>query len=367
MLLLVLLLGGCATLQFYGQAVRGQWQLMHARTSIDRLLSDTQTDPQIVAQLNLSRQILGFAQSHLGLVADGRYSSFVDLDRPYVVWNVFVAAEFSVEGRHWCYPFVGCAPYQGYFNEKMALKVAQRYAAQGYETYVGGVPAYSTLGWFDDPLLSSFIHWPKTDLANLLIHELAHSRVWVSGDVTFNESFAEFVGNQGLRAWLAAQNDLDTWRQWRHKRAAWFLFREFVMTAKKRLQDVYEASAEAPLTVKRRRKSEALQALQACYRHHRKQLGDGRYDALVVDGFNNAFLVSVGTYTDYLPGFAGLFVKVGEDWPAFFKAVEHLGELDPEQRHQQLTSLAEQDVRHAADDHYAQQIQCKTFLGHGAH
>ncbi len=367
MLLFALLLGGCATLQFYGQAVRGQWQLLHARTSIDALLSDAQTDPQTVFQLNLSQRIIGFAQSQLGLAADGRYSSFVALDRPYVVWNVFAAPEYSVEGLQWCYPFIGCAPYQGYFNEEMALRAAQRFARQGYETYVGGVPAYSTLGWFDDPLLSSFIHWPEADLANLLIHELAHSRVWVRGDVAFNESFAEFVGNEGLRAWFVAQNDMATLQQWRKKRAAWFLFRDFVMTAKAQLQAVYEETAQAALEVKQQRKSETLRALQACYEHHRELLGGGRYDPLMADGFNNAFLVSVGTYADYLPGFAGLFAEVGEDWPAFFTAVEELAELDAVTRQQRLTSLAEQDVRHTADHHNPQQVQCKTFSGHGAH
>ena len=122
-----------------------------------------------------------------------------------MLWNVFAAPPFSLEARQWCYPFAGCTPYRGYFSRDAALRAAQRFADEGLETYVGGVAAYSTLGWFDDPLLSTFIHWPEAELAELLIHETAHRRLWVADDVPLNEAFASFVGEEGARQWFAVQ------------------------------------------------------------------------------------------------------------------------------------------------------------------
>ncbi len=363
------LLSGCETVQFYRQAVWGQWQLLQARTSVEHAIEGEQVSAEVAVQLQTAQAIISFAETELGLAAKGRYSSFVPLQRDYVVWNVFAAPPYSVEGAQWCYPFVGCTPYRGYFNESMANKVAQKYQRRGLETYVGGVPAYSTLGWFEDPLLSTFIQWPEADLANLLIHELAHSRVWVKGDATFNESFAEFVGNRGTQAWLQGRHDTQAWQEWLRRRAAWQSFRRFLLEAKALLQSVYQA----PPHLLEQHKTSALAQVQACYAAHRHLLGAGRYDKLMATSFNNAFLVSVGTYADDLPAFAALFTQSNQDWPTFFAAVETLAELAPDQREARVDALiqlqksAEQEVGHGTDDHNPNQVYCEAFGGHGAY
>jgi predicted aminopeptidase len=368
----VLMLSGCETLQFYRQAIWGQWQLLAARVPVDDMLQAEQVTPEVATQLQLAQDIIDFAEREIGLRAQGRYKSFVQLDQDYVVWNVFAAEPYSVVGQQWCYPFVGCAPYRGYFNKVLAHRVAASYQKRGFETYVGEVPAYSTLGWFNDPLLSSFIDWPEPDLASLLIHELAHSRVWVKGDVAFNENFAEFVGNRGARLWLTSQGKSDAWQGLLARRSVWQNFRAFLLQAKAHLQVAY-TGPQAQLA---RDKAAALADITRCYEVKRKLLGSGRYDELMADQFNNALLVSVGTYADYLPGFQQLFEDADENWSQFFDAVNSLGDLPQPARVERLTQLteqyvaqqfsAQQQVGHAADDQDTDEVYCQTFASHSA-
>ncbi len=361
LLLLVLTAAGCETLQFYRQAAWGQWQVMAAREATADLLASEATAPELAERLLLTQEILDFARDTLGLSSEGRYLSYVQLDRKFVVWNVFAAGPYSLADDQWCYPIIGCAPYRGYFSEQRALQVAARYRQRGLETYVGGVPAYSTLGWFDDPLLSSFIHWPVPDLVNLLVHELAHSRVWVNGDVGFNESFAEFVGTRAVYTWFDQRKDLSAWEQWQRRREAWHRFRDFVVQAKAELQTLYSQPQADPAAAKQA----TLQAFQACYRVHRDGLGGGRYDALMAQHFNNAFLLSVGTYADWLPAFAQLFEEVEGNWAAFFAAVDELAAEDIADRDNKLQLLAQQQIRQATDDQHTHQVNCEAFFGHG--
>lgn len=373
------LLAGCDTLQFYHQAVWGQWQLLHARTSLSDIDAQQTHSPEVRERLQLARQILQFGEDQMGLVADGRYTSYVHLQRKYVVWNVFASAPYELDGRQWCYPVVGCAPYRGYFSETAAQQAAQRFVEKGLETYVGGVPAYSTLGWFEDPLLSTFILWPEPDLANLLLHEMSHSKVWVNGDVAFNESFAEFVGNRGSRAWLEHQGKEDAWQAWIQRRGAWRSFRAFAVQAKNHLQTVYALPLDE--STRQHRKVDAIAEIQACYQAHRQSLGGGRYDQLMAKRFNNAFLVSVSTYADWLPGFAALFASVDGQWPTFYLAVDELAALRPEARAAELTALSkppqalikppqaltQQQIGERADDDNADEVHCQAFARHGAY
>ena len=205
-LLIVAAVAGCSTVGFYQQAVAGQLRLLAARQDIDKLLVEPGLEPQLRVALEESRQVLGYAETELGLAADGRYSSYVELPHDYVVWNLVVAPIDSVVPRTWCFPVAGCVSYRGYFSETRARRNAQRVDSARFDTYVGGVAAYSTLGWFDDPLLSSFIYWEAPARAELLIHELAHGELYVAGDTEFNESFATFVARAALPGYLAGAN-----------------------------------------------------------------------------------------------------------------------------------------------------------------
>jgi predicted aminopeptidase len=194
--------GGCST--FYGQAVRGQWQLLTDTESIPKLIARTNTPPELRAKLELVLSLREFAGRELKLKPNGHYRSYVDVGRRFVVWNVYATPEFSLEDKTWWYPVVGALSYRGYFREDLARQCAERLADRGWDVHVGGIEAYSTLGWFRDPVLNTFIHQPPPHLAETIFHELAHQRVFVKADTEFNEAFATAVAQAGVRRWLAA-------------------------------------------------------------------------------------------------------------------------------------------------------------------
>ncbi|MEM7096973.1 MAG: aminopeptidase [Pseudomonadota bacterium] len=372
------LLAGCETVGFYQQAVSGQLGLLRDRVPVDQLLDSSETSPELKARLALSSEVLEFAETELGLAAGGRYQTYVDLQRESVVWNVFAAPQDSLDAQEWCYPIVGCAPYRGYFKQANAQAFAARLENQGLETYVGGVPAYSTLGWFDDPLLSSFVLWPEGDLVRLLIHELAHSRIWVDGDVAFNESFAEFVALVGAPRWFQIHGREEHWQKYLEARGDWRRFRAFLLASKTRLETYYQQSqvqagqlgqAEQRGKSRSDSKSMMMAAIRDCYQHHRSVLGGGRFDGVMAQ-LNNAYFVTISTYSDWIPGFRALYASADGDIELFYTSVAALGQLPQQARDARLSELVEQSRRqeqvdNPGDHDSAQQIQCEPFFNHG--
>ncbi len=326
---LLLIQGGCGSLSFYQQAIFGQLEVLNARIPVEKMLTDPETNTALRKQLQLARQIILFAEGEIGLPVMDRYRSYVALDRPYVVWNVFAAPTHSLKAYMWCYPIVGCAPYRGYFDQAHARAYAQKLRQNGLETYVTGVAAYSTLGWFDDPLLSTFLHWPEPDLAGLLLHELAHGVVWIEGDTSFNESFASFVAEEGMRQYFGSSSDqLKTWQS---QRDGWNQMKTHLLQLKSALERAYLSDDPA------HEKSIVFASFQQRYLRDRAALGDGRYDRLINEELNNAYLVSLGVYEDLVPAFKCLFGKQG-DWQVFFTEVKDLIALEVDDRDERLQS-----------------------------
>ena len=239
LLLLVLFsLTACSTISYYGQSVIGHSRLMLARQSIDEVIKTA--EPELKNRLLLAKQLRQFAVDELALPDNGSYSSYVDLKREYPVWTVVATEEFSLTPKSWCYLVIGCASYRGYFNQTKALKYADHLQAQGLETHVSGAIAYSTLGWFADPLLPSMMRYGDTDFAETLFHELAHQRLYINGDSGFNEAFATVVGQEGAKRWLNSYRP-DLMSGYRSKIAATQQFNELIAQTKKELEQVYEA------------------------------------------------------------------------------------------------------------------------------
>ncbi|NJN46034.1 MAG: aminopeptidase, partial [Candidatus Competibacteraceae bacterium] len=203
LLLATLTMSGCANLGYYGQAISGQWQLLQSRRPVQDILADSNTPLEVKHRLQVAWSIREFASTELALPDNGSYRNYADLQRAYVVRNVFATPPLSLQPRQWCFPLIGCVSYRGYFNADTAEQFAEILRAQGDDVYIANVPAYSTLGWFDDPLLNTFVHWPVGRLAELIFHELAHHRLFISNDTIFNESFATAVGRLGAQQWLA--------------------------------------------------------------------------------------------------------------------------------------------------------------------
>jgi predicted aminopeptidase len=234
------------------------------------------------------------------------------------VWNVFAAPRFSIEPRQECFPFTGCVSYRGFFSERHARKHAERLRAAGYDVHVAGVPAYSTLGWFDDPLLSSFIKYPDAQLARLLFHELAHQRVYAKDDTTFNESFAVTVEEEGVRRWLEAQGRAGELAEFRAAQARKREFARQVQETRKRLAAVYAMALPEEAMLGRKREEYAR--LRAAY------------PSVVPEEANNAYLGSIALYTELVPQFERLLAAEGGDLPAFYRSVQALAASGPSNR-----------------------------------
>ena len=192
------LLASCSTLNYYSQAAQGQLELLADARPIDDWLADPATNTSLRHRLEAARQIRRFAVQQMGLPDNDSYKNYAALKRQYVLWNVVATPELSLKPLQWCFPVAGCVNYRGYYSKEDAQAYAQELRAGGHDVQVGGVPAYSTLGWFNDPLISTFINYPDAELARLIFHELAHQVVYVAGDSQFNESFASAVEEAGV-------------------------------------------------------------------------------------------------------------------------------------------------------------------------
>jgi predicted aminopeptidase len=279
--------------------------------------------------------MVGFAADELSLPVGRSYDSYIELDRPYATWTVSATPELSIEPIIWCFPIAGCVSYRGYFSEQGARRFAGRLEKRGLDVYMGGVRAFSTLGWFRDPLLSTFLNLPEPDLAALLFHELAHRRIYFKDDTTFNESFASLVAEVGLECWLESQGrdqEMETWLASRRRDEE---VTAMAMATRDRLAEVF--LAERPDDWKRERKALLLDELRTAYRERREEWGD-RWDGFFDAGLNNARLASLGAYHELVPTFRRLLAEEDGDLDRFYAAAEALGDLSPEQRRSRLES-----------------------------
>ena len=239
LLLAVLATTGCQSVSYYGQAIKGQYEIVARRERIEKLLADPHTPAPLKTKLQLVESLRAFATKDLKLPVDGHYQKYADVRRPFVVWNVEAAPEFSLEPKTWWYPIVGSLEYRGYFSERGATNYAVRLRKKGYDVYVGGVQAYSTLGWFKDPVLNTFVFEPEPDLAETLFHELAHQQVFASGDTDFNEAFATTVGQEGARRWLRAKGDKAAAEEYLVQLRRTAQFARLIQSTRERLEALY--------------------------------------------------------------------------------------------------------------------------------
>jgi predicted aminopeptidase len=331
------LLASCSTLGYYTQAAQGQLELMSDSKPIDDWLADPQTNPKLRHKLETARQIRRFAVQELGLPDNGSYKYYAALSRPYVLWNVVATPELSLSPLQWCFPVAGCVNYRGYYDKAAAQEYASQLRADGNDVEVGGVTAYSTLGWFSDPIISTFINYPDAELARMLFHELAHQVVYVGGDSQFNESFASAVEEEGVERWLdkfgtpAIREAYD--RYWSRKRD----FHALLLKARKELEAAYKS--KIPDADKRAAKTRVFARLKDDYQLLKQSWGGyAGYDKFFAEPLSNAHLASIATYSDFVPAFKAL-LKRERTFPAFYRAARRIADLDKTQRHRTLKAL----------------------------
>jgi len=329
-------LGACADLRYYAHVTHGESALLLQRRSVRKVVADPATDPKLAARLRLSQQARKFASAQLHLPDNRSYTYYVELHRPYVVWNVFATPRYSVDAVLQCFPIAGCVAYRGWFDEKKAKESAEKLQMQGDDVYIGGVPAYSTLGWFADPILSSMMRWDNDELVGTIFHELAHQLIYVKGDTAFNESYAMFVENQGLKEWHRSRGEPEGDD---HAQAMDDGFTQLVLDLRARLKKLYASGAStADMAAGKARAIADFRERYATWRD-KYWPGDHRYDAWVASPINNATLLPFGLYDQWIPAFAALFKQANGQWQDFYARVRVLAKEPKAERENALRDL----------------------------
>jgi len=335
---LALLLGACTSAGYYWQGIAGELDL-HNRAQPIPAVVETTSDPALKRKLERVLSIREFASRELALPDNASYRRYTELDRRFVLWNVFATPPLSFTPRQWCFPVAGCVNYRGYFDEAEAKQEATKLVAAGDDAYIGGVPAYSTLGYFADPVPSTVIRYPEPEVARLIFHELAHQVVYVKDDTVFNESFAVAVEEEGVRRWLAAQHDRTLTAQSDAAQRYRNGFLKLVSGTRARLDAIY--ASDASNGEKLAAKNAAFAAMRSDYEALRQAWGGyPAYDSWFAQGPNNASLIAVGLYTDKVPQFQALLAAEDGDLPRFYLRVKQLAAMPKAERNQALDAIA---------------------------
>lgn len=349
-------LSGCQSIGYYNQAIQGQCRILARRRPISKLLADPQVSATLKEKLRLVLQLRAFAEQDLKLPVNAHYLRYVDLHRRFVVWNVHAAPELSIKPKTWWYPVVGRLKYRGYFSEQEARRYAEKLDRNGFDVYVEGVEAYSTLGWFADPVLSTFIHHDASELAEIILHELAHQRLFVPGDTDFNEAFATAVAQEGVRRWLRRSAEPMAAENYRRSLEHNDQFVDLIMKARAQLESLYgdqndeqygKDSAPGQSTIPATCKRQGKQIVIGQLREEWEQLkahwgGHTGYDNWFARSLNNAQLNTIATYYRLVPGFDRLVEANGGDLDKFYQAVRRLAKLSKEERQRRLVEFGAQ-------------------------
>ena len=338
----VFFLSSCSELGFYWQAASGHLELLNHKQDIQELLESPETSAELKRKLKLVESVRTFASGNMGLPDNAAYTAYVELGRPFVTMVVTAAQPLELKAQQWCYWFVGCQEYRGYFDEADAEAFALEMKEQKLDVSVGGVSAYSTLGWlnkswlpnyFSDPVLSTFLLKHDAELIATLIHEMAHQIVYVNNDTAFNESFAVFVEQEGLRQFLDVAENSTFIAGKVEKTYQWYLsaskdrrlFRELVNTTFEKMESMFAENISD--TEKLQKKEQLFAELHENYENRKKEIQVLSYDNWFDKKLNNSHLLGVQRYHSQVEKFAVLFEEHGQQWPQFFAAVRKLSKL----------------------------------------
>jgi len=329
-ILLLSVLSGCSALSYYNQSIMGQVSVIYNREDFDSILNDPEADTVLKNKLTRVKIIRRFATERLLLPDNKSYLYYADVKRPYVVTNVFAAPEFSLTPVNWCYPVVGCVSYRGYFNPDDAQNHAVKLSKEGNDTHVAGIAAYSTLGWFDDPLLNTMINWRERALAGLIFHELSHQVLYFSNETAFNEAFSSAVERIGSIQWLIHNNP----NQLQHYLLyldAQNDFRNLLSDIREELKEVYISTDS--IQKKRKLKSQIIGNLKIRYTELKHKWPETiHFDYWFNKPVNNARFTSSMTYLQQIPAFYTLFIESNGDWAHFFTTIKNMENLRSEDR-----------------------------------
>lgn len=325
-------LAGCASPLYYTQAISGHMAIMGAREDIDDMLDQADVDPELQRELELALEIRTYASQQLGLPANDSYTEFVGTGRQAVTWNVVAAPEFSIQPKQWCFVVSGCVTYRGYFAQDKAEKFAMKLKNRSLDVTVSPAIAYSTLGWFDDPLLDTMLQYSDEQLAAFIFHELAHQQLYVKGDTSFNEAYAGFVEEAGVSRWLQASHRVDMLPRWKAMEQASMQFNSLLMNARNQLEEEYGSGHSEE--VMRANKKSIFSDMEAEYRSMVDEQWGGRdfFKAWFTRELNNAQLALASSYQGGVCSFRKLYESADRDIVRFHQLAAEKASLDKHQR-----------------------------------
>ncbi|RBP47571.1 putative aminopeptidase [Roseimicrobium gellanilyticum] len=327
----------CSSSHFYSQAAQGQADMLRRARPIPKVLADPKTNAKLRSQLELVQELRTFAHDQLKLPTNKQYKNYADLGRKFAVWNVYAAPEFSLKAKTWRYPVVGSLKYRGFFSESAAKEEAEELREDGYDVMVGGVRVYSTLGWFSDPVLNTFVNDKESQLAETLFHELTHARFFVSGDTDFNEAYATASGQEGVRQWLRSKGDTEGLKKYEADLLEFGRILALLRSTRAKLEALYAQEDNLSEKDMRLRKTAVFDETRAEYEAmKRRGECDSSYDRLFGTQLNNARLTALATYYDLVPAFHRLYEEQGRDWEKFHQAVEAMKPLTKKGRREKL-------------------------------
>ncbi len=318
-LIVVLQIDGC----YYMQAVRGHLDIMSKRRPVDEIIQDADSPDALKERLVLVKEAREYSIHELKLPDNDSYRTYADLDRDFVVWNVFAAPEFSTQAKTWCYPVAGCVGYRGYFSKEDAERQGEKLRRHEFDVVIGGVSAYSTLGRFSDPVLNTMMRWSDLDLAAVLFHELAHQKLYVKNNSEFNESFASAVEEIGIERWLSSRGETVLLQEYRDSREFRRRLMRHVQSARDDLNNLYASGADE--NQKRARKQAILDALRDAAGTEVDQSGRSS-PGWLQSPLNNASLIPLSLYQGRLSEFRDLLTECQGNLRCFYERAEALAE-----------------------------------------
>jgi predicted aminopeptidase len=314
-------------------------KILWRREPIAELLASGRFDEAIGAKLELVLQTRAFAQETLNLRVGGSYTTYARLDPEQVVHVVTAAERFRLEPYTWWFPIVGQVPYKGFFSAPEAQALAAQLESEGYDTYVRPSAAFSTLGWFDDPLLSTTLQRDPVALVETVLHELLHNTRYIGGHASFDESFANFVGHRGALLFFEHGEDATAFREAADRWEDALRFSQFLSEL---LADLDRAYAAGVTSAER---EELFRRAQSRFRQI--QFRTGRYAGFGVVKLNNAVLLHERLYFDRLGLFESIYRLLAADLPATIDAILDAvaeNETDPYAALRKLTALTETEA-----------------------
>lgn len=303
-------------------------KILWHRRPLSEILAQPNLDAATRDKLELVLRVRDFAEQEIGFNVGGRYASLSEVTSPPVVYVVSAAPRTSLEPYTWWFPIVGRVAYKGYFQEDKAKETARDLAAKGYDTYIRKASAFSTLGWFDDPLLPHLLRYDQETLTNIIFHELLHSTYYLKGHTAFNESLANFAGHRATILFFATEYGQEA-QATQNAQASWqrtLQVSAFLAQATERLVTLYESSI--PEAEKLAQREELFAEIQAEYR---ALPGPERKNSAFATGtLNNALLLHHLVYLKDLTLFEQVYQHNGQDLRLALKRIPDAAEGDDE-------------------------------------